>query len=226
MPAPSDKTEDDVHFLFVQTFGVGSIGPKAGDEEIMTLTADHLAGQALYFSDRPERIVGMVSTVRFLGAGGQQKDLGFTPANPPNAALVFGGTDDQPGDVAVVELIDPTYDQSSGQVTYGVRVLANVEDTDLHLDAAPLTPDQAVRHFDSASLFIDDCPDGVVWCQVGDGVFPYQGSDIGYCYDWGKVCCNPCGSVDLNYWAQQCNSTYWDQCQGNCSAYLQETWSC
>ena len=34
------------------------------------LTADIWPGQTIYFSDRPERIVGMVSTERFLGSRG------------------------------------------------------------------------------------------------------------------------------------------------------------
>ena len=81
-PVVSDSTEEDVHFLFVQTFGAGSL-TEAGEDGVMSLVADHLLGQTLYFTDRPERTVGMVSTARFLGAGRTKEGLGFTPANPP-----------------------------------------------------------------------------------------------------------------------------------------------
>src|SRR4051812_34025693 len=49
-------------FLFVQTLGAGSLTPASSADGTMLLTADHLAGQTLYFSDRPERMVGMVPT--------------------------------------------------------------------------------------------------------------------------------------------------------------------
>jgi hypothetical protein len=52
-------------FLFVQTFGAGSIS--SGGNGNLSLTADHLAGQTVYFSDRPERIAGMLATEKFLG---------------------------------------------------------------------------------------------------------------------------------------------------------------
>ena len=166
----------------------------------------------------------MVSTERFLGAGGNREGKGFSEADPPNAALVL--SDDR---VLVVELIAPTYDSATSQVTYQLRVLDDVADADLTLDVEPLTAADAEGDFTAASLFIDDCPDGVVWCNNNGGVFPIQGSAIGYCYNGSKVCCAPCGPVDLTYWANQCNSVYADQCgdgSNECSAYLVETWSC
>jgi hypothetical protein len=222
--SPVAEHEDGVAFMFVQTFGAGSIGPAEGDSGLLSLTADHLAGQTLYFSDRPERIVGMVSTEQFLGAGGTDEGIDFSAGDPPNAALVL--PDDR---VLVVELIDPTYDPASGQVTYQLRALDDVSQVDLELESAPLTAADAEGDFKAASLFIDDCPDGVVWCNNNGGVFPIQGSAIGYCYNWGKACCAPCGAVDLTYWANQCNTVYADQCgdgSNQCSAYLAETWSC
>src|SRR5215203_5519371 len=66
---PSTDEQGGVPFMFVQTFGAGSLAPKDGEDGTLTLTADHLAGQTIYFSDRPERIVGMVATERFLGTG-------------------------------------------------------------------------------------------------------------------------------------------------------------
>ena len=55
-------------------------------------------GQTLYFSDRPDRIVGTSPTSQFLQA------LGFTPDDPPNAALVLENASGET-DIAVVELI-------------------------------------------------------------------------------------------------------------------------
>ena len=65
-PVASPVAEKDhPSFLFVQTFGAGEI--TAADNGHLTLTADHLTGQTIFFSDRPERIVGTVPTEDFLG---------------------------------------------------------------------------------------------------------------------------------------------------------------
>jgi hypothetical protein len=224
-PVPSDTA--GAPFMFVQTFGAGSLAPKDGEADVLILTADHLAGQTLYFSDRPERNVGMVSTARFLGAGRTGDGLGFTPANPPNAALVFGGSDDQPGAVAVVELIDPRYDPASGQVTYDLRVLADVEAIDMQLEGLPVTADAAAQEFDSAGLFIDDCDAGQILCanpQSGGVYLP--GATFAYCYDTSQGCCAPCSGVsipvDMDPWTQQCNDQDPDsQCDDGCTAQYQ-----
>ena len=143
---PAAET-DHPSFLFVQSFGTGAIA--AAENGTLTLTADHLTGQTIFFSDRPERIVGTVPTEDFLGLDRApspsatpgssdaipEGGIGFTPANPPNAALVFdsAGGSDAPGDVVVVELINPTYDRATGQATYEITVLADETAVDLSL---------------------------------------------------------------------------------------------
>ncbi len=44
--------------LFVQSFQSGSIAPVDGAEGRYTVTLEQGLGQTIYFSDRPERIVG------------------------------------------------------------------------------------------------------------------------------------------------------------------------
>jgi hypothetical protein len=212
-------------FLFVQTFGAGSLGPKEDDPGTLVLTADHLAGQTLYFSDRPERIVGMVSTEAFLGASGTG-GLGFTPSDPPNAALVFASADGSASEIVVVELIDPTYDAATGTVTYEVNVLDDVTSVDMQLEQATLSAESAVRDFEAASLFIDDCPDGEIYCIANGNNIAVI--DSGFCYDWGRACCYPCAKDDLQYWTDYCNNpnnNSWD-CNGQCQAQYREEWQC
>lgn len=225
-----------VPFMFVQTFGAGSIAD-AGNGHL-TLTADHLAGQTIYFSDRPERIVGMLPTETFLGAAAEAADtagataspdagLGFTPADPPNAALVFASAegDADPGDVLIVELIDPTYDPASGKATYEITVLADDMAVDITLQSEPVTMADAIRSFDAASLFIDDCPDGTITCYSQSNMYAGQYSS-GFCYDWGGACCNPCGSPDVLSWEYKCNGDFPSVCQNNCKAVYNEFWAC
>jgi hypothetical protein len=70
----------------------------------------------VFFSDRPNRIVGAVPTERILEV------LGFDPSDPPNAALVIQ-TDNGTIDVIVLELSTPVYDPAAGTMSYVATVL-------------------------------------------------------------------------------------------------------
>lgn len=175
---------------------------------------NHVAGQTLYFSDRPERIVGMVPTEKLIGTGGDDSGIGFTPENPPNAALVL------PNDkILVVELIDPSYDPATGQIRYQLRVLDDVAQVDLQLETASLTAGDAVGEFTAASLFIDDCDDGQVICYAFDGstvvgTIPGSGN-MRYCWQGLAACCAPCQAPGNGDWSGTCNHTF-SGCNGAC----------
>lgn len=122
-------------FLFVQSFEQGlleanvagataSATPPTGAEPGYTLTLTHGLGQTLFFSDRPERIVGTVGTPQFLDR------LGFDPTNAPNAALV-AEREDGTEDIIVVELTNPRYDEFSLTATYDVSILQDDERVDM-----------------------------------------------------------------------------------------------
>ena len=60
-PVPTgEKGEDDPAFLFVQSFQSGTLVPKEGSSDTFALTLEHGLGHTVYFSDRPERIVGAI----------------------------------------------------------------------------------------------------------------------------------------------------------------------
>ena len=67
-------------FLFLQVFGSGTWVPKVGEDDTCVLTLHSSADGLLLESTRPH--LGQVPMQRLLDA------LGFTPDNPPNAALV------------------------------------------------------------------------------------------------------------------------------------------
>ena len=107
-PVAIDRTDhlglpegERTYFMFVQTAQSGTWAEKAGEEGVYTLTLTGVPAQTVYFSDRPQRIVGTQSTTEFYDA------LGFTPENPPNAALVT--QTDAGEDVLVIELFNPVY---------------------------------------------------------------------------------------------------------------------
>ena len=207
-----EKTE----FLFVQSFESGTFAPKTGSPDAFTLTLDHGLGQTVFFSDRPARVVGTTPTARFLGA------IGFAPDNPPNAALVVETAPDQT-DLAVVELFDPIYHEATHALTYEVGVLKKWEETlELGFAEAPTDLAGLAPTFGPAHLFIDDCPDGDVWCSL-NGANAGDFGSLGHCYSWPQGNCYPCSpwyekySDARVYWSNQCNQTF-ATCQGQCFA--------
>lgn len=198
--------------LFVQTFQAGTVTPKEGDTGRYILTLDAGHGQTIFFSDRPDRVVGAVPTPQFL------EGLGFFPDNPPNAALVV---ETAPGetDIAVVELYSPLYDPITQGVTYEVEVLGNWQ-AELELDFAEAPTDlvNLAPDFGAAQLFIDDCADAEMQCvhtltREQIGVISNSTHD-GFCYSWSSWMCLPCqpGITDSRlaekYWIDWCNLTF------------------
>ncbi len=180
-------------YLFVQTASSGTWAPKDGEEGVYTLTLNGLPAQTVYFSDRPERIVGTQSTTDFLNA------LGFPADNPPNAALVT--TTDAGEDILVIELFNPAYTEGDGPegatLTYDARILENFYETNLggvaELQSAP---DGMPAAFDGASLFIDDCANGSATCSRRNdngSLYTVGTASFGCCYSFPK--CSSCHDV-------------------------------
>src|SRR5262249_18994878 len=151
--------------------------------------------QTLFFSDRPDRIVGTVETARFLDA------LGFTPLNPPNAAVVVR-TPEGERDVLVVELFDPVFAEAFGaargvQMTYEARILEAYQGGGLDDWVAEQKDALLPETFTDVSLFVDDCPD-IKDCLyefppgVLNRVGPIPGGPYGRCWSWSDFNCNPC----------------------------------
>jgi hypothetical protein len=123
-PAPrSDKPK--VELLFVQNGVSGTF-----DGKTLTLRG---VGPTLYFSDRPERITGNLSTAEFVGHWTKGADS--FASNPPNATLsVFGAKEVSS---SVVVLTNPKLDRNT--LSYTVKVLegkvpASFKESSLFID--------------------------------------------------------------------------------------------
>jgi hypothetical protein len=208
--------EQHPSYLFVQLAEGGTWMAKPGEPGVYLLTLFAPSGQTVYFSDRPDRIVGTQPTDQFLDR------LGFTPYEPPNAAAVVQ-TPDGTRDVLVVELFNPVYSRSFAEdggdvLTYEARVLDAYPGEDLAHWSAQADDDQLPQEFTDISLFIDDCADiTTCWIKGLGGPFakvgPIPGGPYGQCatdLSW----CIPC-SRSTNYYENLCNNTY-PQCQGRC----------
>lgn len=209
---------DRTYFLFVQTFASGTLQAHPTEAEAYTLTLTGGPAQTVYFSDRPERIVGTLPTTQFLDG------LGFSPANPPNAALV--AQTDAGEDIVVVELLNPVYTEGFGPdgavtLTYDVRILDDYAGDGLAHLAARQDDAALPESFGAASLFIDDCADADPlqcwpkrWGQFGPV------GDLGrrgMCWKWSgwETGCTPCaGGWEEADW--ECNRQFPDACNGDC----------
>ena len=166
-----------------------------------TLTLKGISEQTVYFSDRPQRDAGQVSTKRFV------EGSCFNSENPPNAAIdVMEG--DESSDLVIVELFDPRYDASEKSLQYTVRIIgeSNLSTDSFNKRADALLPEE----FGAAAVFIDSCPDWMISCGDADGNSP------------GKVVCCSCwswASLGCDFTDDCCS---FERCQNNCKQMFGE----
>ncbi len=96
-----------------------------------TLTLDGVTPSTLYFSDRPKRIVGHMSTEDFVDLWGEG-DNSFE-ADPPNAVLSFLESGDDVPEDAVIVIREPRLDSET--LSYSIEVLEGA----LPTHAGPVT---------------------------------------------------------------------------------------
>src|SRR5262249_34746124 len=206
----------NVMSLFPQPSPAGPVVPNTDAPGPSPLTLAEATGQTVYFPDRPDRVVGLAPTAAFLAG------MPFGADNPPNAALVV---EPRPGEteIAVLELLDPRYDEATHTATYDAKVLADYEaGADPGLRQQPGDPAAVAPRFGAAHLFIDDCPDANVSCWKNAGYF--EGDDYigelgrrGTCYQWQGMQCIPCNGQAA---AQaECNARFPD-CNGQCVIHM------
>jgi len=98
--------------MFVQTAqGIVSEGG--------TLKLQGVAPSTLYFSDRPQRVVGHMKTADFVELWGEG-DNSFE-ADPPNAVLSFLESGDNVPEDVVIVIKDPALED--GELSYSIEVL-------------------------------------------------------------------------------------------------------
>ncbi len=147
---------EDVELLYVQSFGSGAITPADGGTGTYSLTLEHSLSETIYFSDRPNRIVGAMATADFVTA------FEATADDPPNAALVAGDM------TLIVELTSATFDQAAGTLTYEATLLGEDEIDVEYTSPLSEAPTGDVS-LETSHLFIDafdQCCDPIhrPWC--------------------------------------------------------------
>lgn len=132
---------EEIELLFVQTAGSGTLTPS---DQGYTLSFRHDTGQTIYFSDRPERLTGLVPTAELVS------QWPFEAESPPNAALAISNPEDANAQVFVGVLSNPEWDAATATLSYGFWNLTD--------DIPAATPTPIPDSFESATLFIDGSP--------------------------------------------------------------------
>jgi uncharacterized protein YjbI with pentapeptide repeats len=148
-------TEQQIGLLFTQTAPHGTFKPVKGKKGQFLLRLHNPPPQVVWFEDHPARHQGQIPIRGFAKAW---KGYGFL-SDPPNAALTLLNHKDSE-DTVVVKLGKPRYHKRRDVIRYRARKLPHATGnlSDFESDNDGHVP----RHFDDASLFIDDST-GVVW---------------------------------------------------------------
>lgn len=186
VPVAGQDPERRTYYLFVQNATSGSFRPNPAMPGLYTLVLEGVGARTIYFSDRPARDAGAVPMEGFL------QGLGFSAENPPNAALVMA---DQDGDetTVVIELFSPRYEAQARRLTYDARILTRSDRAGLAVFMERHRDGRLPQLFGHASVFIDDCPDGGVFCNR-----IWMDRYVGCCWSSRFLGCTPCSGS----WAQ------------------------
>ena len=114
-PNPSTAAKAKASLLFVQT--AAKIDYKDG---VMTLY--DVPSQTMFFTDRPNRVVGNVPTDKFVARWTTDKSPNGFATSPPNAAVTIFQPDG--AKTAIVELSNPRMDGKN--LSYNVKVLQGI----------------------------------------------------------------------------------------------------
>lgn len=223
-----DSPKEEPELLFVQSFTNGAWEAVDTERAAYRLTITGALAQTVYFSDRPDRLFGQVPTPGFIDR------IGFTPVNPPNAALVVNGERGVAEEAVVVELTNASYDEANSTLTYEATVLADFDANVPGQSARLPTSAGAPATFAEGGLFIDglgDCGTTGGFCfQEVDGERVVVGPlDIPLC---GKdvIECTECNSDGRSsYYGSRCADAHPDQCSYGTQTIDGETglfWDC
>lgn len=116
MPDEQPTTVED---MFVQT----ARGVRTDDSSV---TLVGLTPHTVYFSDRPQRIVGHITTQRFIEWWSDGDDS--FAVDPPNAVLAWGEPEDDAPEEAVLVISDPTITEDGLQ--YKIKTLQGTPPTE------------------------------------------------------------------------------------------------
>jgi hypothetical protein len=130
-------------FLFIQGAQSGSVSEV--NATTSTLELSDVSDKTIFFSDRPDRIVGSANSTDFIGNWSIGEN-NFA-VDPPNAVLILDDEVEQRQDLAIIELFNPKYDPKANTLEYDI-IAENATTTTTSINL----PDE----FGQSTLVIDD----------------------------------------------------------------------
>jgi hypothetical protein len=131
----------EANFLFIQSAQSGSVSEV--NDTTSNVELNDVSDETIFFSDRPDRIVGSANTTDFIGNWSLGPD-NFA-VDPPNAVLVVDDEIQQRQDYAIIELFNPQYDPEANTLRYDI-IAENATTTSIDLPS----------EFGQSTLVIDD----------------------------------------------------------------------
>lgn len=209
--------------IYVQLADHGTWIPKPDDAGVFLLSLFDPGEQTIAFTMSPDRFVDAIPTEDLLSS------LGFTPENPPNAAVEVVAPSGE-RDVLVVALIAPRFTPATSEgdvtvLTYEASVLKAYKGTGLEEWLPDVDDDRLPTEFERVSLFIDNGCWAFTGCYVvePDGS---RGENLGQvpatpnrmrCPGVVPDICVPCSGNNLETLHARCNE-YYAACAGRCIA--------
>lgn len=124
---PAATVNKNANYLFIQGAKSAELQPADATTGTYTLTLTGVRPYVTYFSDRPNRISGLLKTEKFMGEWTKDGKSSFLK-DAPNVGLegtkMHGiiGTEDKS---VILVLSNPTYDSKKDTATYTAKLLEN-----------------------------------------------------------------------------------------------------
>jgi len=160
---PAKEETAPVELLFVQ---MATSGTFTKTDDGYSLVLDGVNPQTIYFSDRPNRITGHITTEDFVNNWGLGNNS--FESDPPNAAITILGADETE-DTIIVELTNPVFNSEMRKLQYTVQILEDTSDGLSHYtehvdESLPESFGHVAVFIDDAFGFSCDCPPAVCFC--------------------------------------------------------------
>ena len=146
-----EKENPPVSLLFVQMATSGTF-TETDDGHLLVL--EGINEQTIYYSDRPNRVAGHMSTDELVKKWTSGDDS--FESNPPNTVMAIVEPDGTQNAITIA-LTKPVYDLEAMQMQYSVYIIAD------EVDAANQVDVSFPETFGDVALFIDGA--GCGWCS-------------------------------------------------------------
>lgn len=122
---PVSMSGKNINFLYVQTAETAVLKPVNAEKGQFTLTLQDMPPYVSYFSDRPNRLVGMVSIQDFLKVWNSQntQSFGKVPPNVTVSGIKIHHFTRNKDEFFMVELSNPQYNAKDKTLTYDALVI-------------------------------------------------------------------------------------------------------